>query len=117
MTPVLAQSLTALGQAQSVRQAALRARRRVHAHRSTAAGMAALAAELESRPTWPKRLTVEEALGWPYRSMTVHRQRIRHHVGCSETRTVAALTDRELGVLIEALRSPELWRGEGRRAA
>jgi hypothetical protein len=86
-----------------------RVRGRIH----TADGFAQLALEFGYSPGWPQHLTVAEILHWPYRSMPWHRQALLRHAGLSETRTVASLTAREVGVLVHALRSPATWRGRG----
>jgi hypothetical protein len=111
MTTTMTQPLTALAVANERRLQRSAARLRVANAPDTAAGMVVLAGELDAGHTWPKALRVEEALGWPRRSTSRHRQALLWHVGLSETRTVQTLTAREVGVLCDALRSPALWRG------
>jgi hypothetical protein len=109
----MTQALPSTPAANEVRLANADRRVRVLGCIHTVDGMAQLAAELEAQPRWPKRLTVAETLRWPHRSMPWHRQALLRHAGLSETRTVASLTAREVGVLCHALRSPATWRGRG----
>lgn len=107
----MTQALQALAVANERRLECAAARLRVRLASGTAAGMAALADELDAGDTWPKALRVEEALRWPRRSQPRHRQALLWHVGCTEQTTVAKLTERQRGVLCTALRSPVVWRG------
>lgn len=110
-TSTPAQSIAALATGNVVRSDRARARRRVKAHATTTDAMAQLAAELEARPRWPRRLLVDEVLTWPIRSQCWHRARIARHAGTGPSTTVAGLTERQVGVLCHALRSPVVWRG------
>jgi hypothetical protein len=107
----MTQVLEALHVANELRYATAFRRARVREPRDTAAGMAGLALELESWEPWPKGLTVAQTLHWPYYSHSWQRQALLRHAGLSETRTVASLTAREVGLLCHALRSPATWKG------
>jgi hypothetical protein len=109
----LTQPLTALAVGNERRLQCFAARRRVHSAPDTAAGMRALADELEAGRTWPKALLVEEALAWPRSSQPRQRAALLAHAGCTKHATVAKLTIRQRGVLCHALRSPVAWKGRG----
>jgi hypothetical protein len=100
------QALQALAVGNEVRLQCAAARLRVRLASDTAAGMAALADELEAGRTWPKALLVEEALRWPRSSQPRQRAALLSHAGCTEDTTVAKLTVRQVRVLCHALRSP-----------
>ncbi len=107
----MTQAHQALAVANEVRLQRSAARQRVRDAPDTAAGMCVLADELEAGRTWPHGLRVDEALGWPSRSMLAHRRALLSHAGCTEETKVAKLSERQRVVLCDALRSPVVWRG------
>lgn len=114
----------ALGQQVRRDRAALK--RRLKGAPTLVQSMALLAAELEARPAYLRRLLVWDVLGW-VRGIDQRSPRIRPGdrrvellTGAgilSQYRTVEQLTDRQVAALVEGLRSwePHSVRGRARR--
>lgn len=97
----------------AVRQSRAELRRRVKAvpneRGARDVGLALLADVLAERPACLDRTMLWDVLGWVPRITEANRRRIMRHADIhTDVRLVGELTDRQLGLLLNVLRSPIL---------